>query len=563
MKRLISYIRDTWRILGESIYTGKRLEANLNALTLASVLSMLLGIVMILVDLKSGDPWMLTAAVATLVAGAGCGFHAGIRRDRERAILIPTLFCIVAFTIYTIQGTAEGSGMLWSLLLPIGISYFVSVKYGILLSAYYTIFFCVVFYTPLGAGVRHYYTEGFITRFPILYASVSLFTSTAMIQYHVASLKSLNYEADLTREVEALTRKETERRREVEEMGLQTVQTLASAIDAKDRYTNGHSFRVSEYASILAEAAGLDALEIETLRLEALLHDIGKIGIPDSILNKPGKLSDIEFHIIQSHTELGAKILTNVATLSGASDVALSHHERYNGKGYPNHLSGDEIPLHARIVGIADAYDAMNSDRVYRPALKREVIREELVKGRGTQFDPQLLDIFLELFDAGKVVASPNQADITTKQYDSLPLEALSREVQDVVGGLYEVGSEHSEHQLAVNYTDFMKTYDYVKAIALRYHLDFEMVMITVTPKEGTNPGPERQRIAASTLEQAIRRAAREVDTCAQCSDTQLLAVFLGTELPNVEKIMQRILTTYYKMFDGSDFTISWETAKE
>ncbi len=122
MKRLISYIRDTWRILGESIYTGKRLEANLNALTLASVLSMLLGIVMILVDLKSGDPWMLTAAVATLVAGAGCGFHAGIRRDRERAILIPTLFCIVAFTIYTIQGTAEGSGMLWSLLLPNGIS---------------------------------------------------------------------------------------------------------------------------------------------------------------------------------------------------------------------------------------------------------------------------------------------------------------------------------------------------------------------------------------------------------------------------------------------------------
>ena len=184
-------------------------------------------------------------------------------------------------------------------------------------------------------------------------------------------------------------------------MSIQLVQTLANTIDAKDKYTNGHSTRVAEYSVKIAEALDWEKEAIETLRYEGLLHDIGKIGIPDTILNKPSHLNDSEFNIIQSHTIMGSDIMQDTSSLPGAENVIRHHHERYDGTGYPLHLKGEQIPLDARIVGIADSYDAMSSNRVYRKALPKSVIREELLKGRGTQFDPFLLDVFINLFDKG------------------------------------------------------------------------------------------------------------------------------------------------------------------
>ena len=161
---------------------------------------------------------------------------------------------------------------------------------------------------------------------------------------------------------------------QVRQMTLHTIQTLANAIDAKDPYTKGHSTRVSQYAVMIAGALGWEKERIEDLRYAALLHDIGKIGVPDSLLNKPSRLTDVEFAIIKSHTTTGGEILGEHTVVKPARDVALSHHERYDGKGYPHGLSGTEITEEARIVSIADAFDAMNSNRIYRKARSRNYI---------------------------------------------------------------------------------------------------------------------------------------------------------------------------------------------
>lgn len=195
---------------------------------------------------------------------------------------------------------------------------------------------------------------------------------------------------------------------QVESLTLQSITTIANTIDAKDTYTKGHSIRVSEYSAQLAQALGWSKEAIQNLKYIALLHDIGKISVPDSILNKPDKLTDTEYEIIKSHTTVGGEILKDISMIKDVDAGARYHHERYDGKGYPSGLAGEEIPLVARIIGIADAYDAMNSKRIYRNPLPPETIRKELIRGRGTQFDPFLLDKFVELLDEGKIHL-PNQ----------------------------------------------------------------------------------------------------------------------------------------------------------
>ena len=208
----------------------------------------------------------------------------------------------------------------------------------------------------------------------------------------------------LEKEVRCQTAKAEERQRRMEQMSLQAVQTLARTIDAKDAYTNGHSYRVSEYSVLLAQELGWTEEEVENLRHAALLHDIGKISIPDSVLNKPMKLTDEEYNVIKSHAAKGGEILKFITAIPGADLVARHHHERYDGTGYPDGLRGDQIPKSARIVAIADAYDAMNSRRIYRKNLSEEIIREELVKGIGTQFEPEAVEAFIRMLDEGRLV---------------------------------------------------------------------------------------------------------------------------------------------------------------
>lgn len=193
------------------------------------------------------------------------------------------------------------------------------------------------------------------------------------------------------------------RRKQTEAMSLQMIQTLSTTIEAKDDYTNGHSNRVAHYAALIATELGWSESEVENLKNAACLHDVGKIGIPDTILNKPTKLMDEEYEIIKKHTTIGADILKNITLIEHVDIVARFHHERYDGKGYPVGLSGEAIPIEARIVAVADSYDAMSSKRIYRNPLPKEVIREEILKNRGLQFDPDIADIVLKLLDEDRL----------------------------------------------------------------------------------------------------------------------------------------------------------------
>lgn len=187
---------------------------------------------------------------------------------------------------------------------------------------------------------------------------------------------------------------------ENEILTFQAINAIAKTVDAKDKYTRQHSSRVARYSREIAIRSGLfDEDQIEAIYRTALLHDIGKIGIPDLILNKPGRLTDEEFTKMKEHTTIGAQILKDVTMIKDVDKGAKYHHERFDGRGYPQGLAGEEIPIVARIVGVADAYDAMTSDRAYRKSLPEEVVRGELTKGRGAQFDPVFCDIMLGIMD--------------------------------------------------------------------------------------------------------------------------------------------------------------------
>ena len=184
---------------------------------------------------------------------------------------------------------------------------------------------------------------------------------------------------------------------------LQSMNTFISFIDAKDPYTRGHSRRVAMYAAEIAKRMHLAESEIQNVYYAGLLHDAGKISVPDAILNKPGKLTNEERQLIQNHTVAGGNMLKQLSSLKGVRETALYHHERYDGKGYPEGLKGNEIPLYARIVGVADSYDAMSSNRVYRRHLSKDEIIEEMQKGSGSQFDPDIVTYMVDMINDGYV----------------------------------------------------------------------------------------------------------------------------------------------------------------
>ncbi len=186
---------------------------------------------------------------------------------------------------------------------------------------------------------------------------------------------------------------------ENENLLLRVVQTLAEAIDAKDTYTNGHSSRVAKYSREIARRYGCSLKQQDEIYMMGLLHDVGKIGVPDAVISKPDRLTDEEYALIKDHCVKGDRILRNIRERPKLAVGARWHHERYDGKGYPDGLSGIEIPEEARIIAVADAYDAMTSRRSYREMLSQESVRKEIEEGKGTQFDPAFADIMLQMME--------------------------------------------------------------------------------------------------------------------------------------------------------------------
>ena len=207
--------------------------------------------------------------------------------------------------------------------------------------------------------------------------------------------------------LEKIVRKQTRQIRQTQE---ETIIRLLTALESRDEETGGHVRRIGLYSAHLAQAAGWSTEKIDDLRLAAPMHDIGKIGVPDAILQKNGKLTEDEFEIIKSHTTIGGQILgdSEFPMLQMAHEIALYHHERWEGGGYPMDLEGNAIPEVARIVALVDVYDALSQDRVYRKASPEKEVLELMQVGRGSHFDPFYYDLFLESIPAFRRIAEQN-----------------------------------------------------------------------------------------------------------------------------------------------------------
>ena len=217
----------------------------------------------------------------------------------------------------------------------------------------------------------------------------------------------------LARDVNAMYQSERQRSRELkealealQESYLATVRTLAFIVEAKDASTREHLERTHDYARALARVVTGEEVGPE-LSYGFLLHDVGKVGIPESILCKPGPLTDTEYEVMKTHPLIGVQIVTPIAFLGGAMDVIRCHHERWDGRGYPDGLAGEDIPLGARIFAVCDTFDAMTSDRPYRRALPFEATVEEIERHAGTQFDPQVVAAFVGMCDALRGEGTP------------------------------------------------------------------------------------------------------------------------------------------------------------
>ena len=569
MKRgLIDNLRSTWKDLNRSIYVDERLKANLLAITFASLVTAGLGIVLIIVNAYTGNTTMLIASIATTFAGSGCAFCTHVLKNRRVAIKIPSLFCAIIITVYVFTGAGEGSAVLWSILIPIGMCYFVSVKYGLILSVYYTILFFVVFLTPFNTYLSEYYTKEFMARYPLMYASLTLFTGMAMIQYHRKTLFEIDHADMLTEEVKKQTKVANDRSKRLEQLTNETIQTLAHAIDAKDPYTIGHSSRVSQYSVEIAKALGWDKERIDNLKYSALLHDIGKIGVPDSILNNPRRLTDVEYEIIKSHTTMGGDILKGRTMIRSAEDVARSHHEKYDGTGYPRGLKGKEISEEARIAAIADAFDAMSSNRVYRKSCDKDHIRKELVEGKGRQFDPEYTDIFLRLWDEGWLdsimAVEPIKDEDVVRASSALLQKALEAfmakkdeadlafravEAPDITKLVERFNDEGSRKgAMSVDYTEFTRFYEYASSLEKRFSYPFELIVISLTPPASEEYSDREMEKSMFYMEQAIKQTIREVDIMTRYGTSRFLVILLGADQKGAQIASDRIFRNYYKM---------------
>ena len=183
----------------------------------------------------------------------------------------------------------------------------------------------------------------------------------------------------------------------LEQAYLESIQTLRYTVEAKDTYTRGHSDRVSEYSVLIGKYLGLPEADLDTLKIGGLFHDIGKIGVPDAILQKNGKLDDDEYSQIKQHPNIGVHILSHAKIFQNILPIVEHHHERYDGNGYPGRLAGNDIPYLARIAAVADSFDAMTSKRAYRDSLPIDFVISEFERCRGSQFDPEIDDVFLDI----------------------------------------------------------------------------------------------------------------------------------------------------------------------
>ena len=321
-------------------------------------------------------------------------------------LVLGYIMSFVMEIVFLITGGQEGFGIFWMCIISLFTFFSNQKKVFFIVNSVYILLVILGFWTPL-YHFCYQFSDTMRVRFPLLYIIEFIFA--IIIKFRLSKVETnrnilfdnlIDLQNSLQQQVEERTKEVMKEKNNSEKLLIELTQALATTIDAKDKYTSGHSRRVAEYSKMLAAALGKDEKEQQEIYLFALLHDIGKIGVPDWIINKQDKLTEEEYAEIKKHPQIGYEILKSISILPNLKTGVRWHHERVDGKGYPDGLTGDDIPEFAKIISVADAYDAMTSNRSYRSSLTQKEVRAEIEKNTGRQFDPEVAQKMLEIIDA-------------------------------------------------------------------------------------------------------------------------------------------------------------------
>ena len=364
---------------------------------------MIFALVMLLIDIenfKLGKYIIggvtLAVAVMSIVLVIVLKYIKNVYRICQAAVVV---FFILA-VIISIVGANDGFALLWFLLLPVITLVLLGMPFGAPECIFFGLYITVLFWTPLNNMLIYNYTRDYLFYYPIFYWGFCLLVVVMDIFYKLYQIRQADNEKNLETEV-------LEAVEGTKKLMIDAVTAISQMLDEKDGYTQEHSKRVAEYSKLIArnlKAHEFTDEEISLIYRSAFLHDIGKIAVPDAVLNKPAKLTDEEYGIMKNHTVWGGQILSGLEFLPQADMGAVYHHERYDGKGYPYGIKGEELPWMVRIISAADSLDAMNSNRCYRKHCDKDYIIGEFEKGAGTQFDKSVAETVITLIEEGRIV---------------------------------------------------------------------------------------------------------------------------------------------------------------
>ena len=395
------------KLLSEAFDTVKRVYAyeksvKVDTATLQKIMAVF-AIVMILIDVENirlgtyiiGAATFFVAAVSLVAVWALDYFKNVYRVCRIAAVILLVLAVPIIF-----MGANDGFSLLWYLLLPVITLILLGMKFGVPVCVIYGLYITISFWTPLGNIFNYDYGRDYRFFYPVFYWGFCLVVITVDIFYKNYQMRQADDEHELEKEVKSAVAG-------TKVLMINSVTAISRMLDEKDGYTQQHSKRVAQYSELIAQnmkSRTYTKEEIDIIYRSALLHDIGKIAVPDAVLNKPSRLTDGEYELMKKHTIWGKEILAGLEFLPQADMGAAYHHERFDGKGYPYGIKGDKIPDIVRIISAADSLDAMSSNRCYRRHCDKDYIISEFEKGAGTQFDADVAQVVVELIKEGRII---------------------------------------------------------------------------------------------------------------------------------------------------------------
>lgn len=379
-----------------NVETEKTIKSTKKLVLGVSLLLMIFSLVMSIMNILDKSWIMLGSTILLALAFLSCFLICVIHYNQKIVEFILGFAIIILFSFYAVFGGNGGFAIDWILIVPIAYVTLFGLLNGLLVGGYFGVFLVVILWTPLYSIIPYTYPSEVRLRFPILYICCFLLAIIIGVRNKKLRISQMRNEEQLSQAVLA-------ERSRVERISMDAVSSICRALDAKDPYTKKHSDNVATYASMIARRIGWNETKIERLERAAKVHDLGKIGIPDSILKKNGALDDEQFSIMKQHVALGYDIVSDFTSMPELAVGAKYHHERYDGNGYSTGLSGEDIPIEGRIIALADSIDAMSHDRVYRKKRSKEFLLAELKNGSGKQFDPNLVLVALELINNGMI----------------------------------------------------------------------------------------------------------------------------------------------------------------